>query len=120
MPIARTYYFNDMRDGELAALLGKREDFFLENVDNLNDVTQRIQSLLAQAGLSSRVEITPLNGPATFADIGFPMVPIIGWLWAMVCGASRLVQPRGDVTLRATSNTSITVAFSPSTRQPAA
>ncbi len=118
MPIARTYYFNRTRDDELAALLGKREDFFLENVDDLNDVTQRIQSLLAQAGLSSRVALTPLNGPATFADIGFPMVPVIGWLWAVVRGASRLVQPHGDVTLRVTSNTSISVVFSPSAQQP--
>ena len=120
MSIARTYYFNRMHDDELIALLGKREDFFLENVDDLNGATQRIQSLLAQAGLSSRVELTPLNGPATFADMGFPMVPVIGWLWAMVRGASQLAQPHGDITLRATSNTSISVAFSPSAGQPAA
>lgn len=112
MSVARTYFLNRMHDDELVSVLGQRQDFFLENIDTLNDATQRIQSLLARDGLSSTVELTPINGPASFTETLLPMIPVIGWLWVMARGSALLARPRSDVTLRATSNTSLSVAFS--------
>ncbi|MFD4840429.1 hypothetical protein ACFWP0_23235 [Achromobacter sp. NPDC058515] len=107
MSIARTYFFNKMGDDDLAGLFGKRENFFLENVDALNPTIARIQAMLNSEGMSSAVLRAPANPAPAFSEL-FPPLGLIGALFRALASSAR---PRADVTLRLTSNTSVSVIF---------
>ena len=118
MTMARTYFFNRMDGDELARLCNAREDFFLENVDDLRDAVGRIQAMLDSAGLRSSVEHAPLNPAPGLGDLVSAAVPALGLIWASVRLLGSAVPPRADATLRLTSNTSISVVFSRSPNAP--
>lgn len=111
MTVARTYFFNRTSSEELADLCGRREDFFLENVDELNPALARIQALLGANGLSSAVEHAPLNPSTGLGDLLSAAVPAIGLMSGLVQAAGWAMRPASDVTLRVTSETSVSVAF---------
>lgn len=65
MAIALTYFADCPSDEALAALLRRREDFYIENIDAMNSLTARMQALLADDGLHSVVRLAPkMNLPA--------------------------------------------------------
>lgn len=59
MAIALTYFADCPSDEALAALLRRREDFYIENIDAMNSLTARMQALLADDGLHSVVRLAP-------------------------------------------------------------
>lgn len=111
MSAARTYFFNKINNDDLARLFGNRENFFLENVDSLDRTVTRIQAMLSEEGLSSVVVHAPINPPPSPGDL-LATIPIVGVIWAALQGAGSIARPSGDVTLRLTSQTSLSVAFS--------
>ena len=118
MTVARTYFFNRMDGDELARLCNAREDFFLENVDDLEPAIGRLQAMLGNAGLRSAVEHAPLNPAPGLGDLASAAVPALGLIWASARLLGFAVRPRADATLRLTSNTSISVVFSRSPNAP--
>lgn len=124
MAIALTYFADHLSDDALAALLRRREDFYIENIDAMTLLTARMQALLAEDGLHSVVRLAPLNAPPdrlitlVFVEAAFLLVSL--WLllqWLARCLSRR---PRADVILRVTSNASLHVVFRPSARPTAA
>lgn len=124
MAIALTYFAGHLSDDALAALLRRREDFYIENIDAMDRLTAHMQALLAQDGLRSVIRLAPLNEPPgtlithVFAEATFLLVSL--WLllrWLAHCLSRR---PHADVILRATSNASLHVVFRPSARSAAA
>ncbi len=115
MTLTRTYLFNRTSSEMLAELCSRQEDFFLENVDDLNSAVAGIQAMLSAKGLSSEVEHAPLNSPAGWGDLLSATVPAIGLLSGLASGLARVVGsatgPSIDVTLRLTSATSFSVIF---------
>lgn len=59
MAIALTYFADHLSDEALAALLRRREDFYIENIDAMNSLTARMRALLAEDGLHSVVRLAP-------------------------------------------------------------
>ena len=124
MAIALTYFADHLSDDALAALLRRREDFYIENIEAMALLTGRMQALLAEDGLHSVVRLAPYNespgGLITqvFVEAAFLLVSL--WLllrWLAHCLSRR---PRADVILRVTSNASLHVVFRPSARPTAA
>ncbi|WP_312431770.1 hypothetical protein [Achromobacter sp.] len=120
MTVARTYFFNRMAGDALARLCGAKTDFFLENIDDLELAVTRLQALCRDAGMSSVVVRAPLNPAPGMGDLVTAAVPLLGLIWTSAQAAGATVHPPPDVTLRLTSNTSISVAFSHSDGEPAA
>ncbi|MGE8450384.1 MAG: hypothetical protein ACN6OP_07100 [Pseudomonadales bacterium] len=116
MSFARTYFLNTLSDEELDGLLGRREDFFLENVGDMEGTLQRAQALIAQAGLSSRLLHEPANPFFNLRHDVIGAIPLIGPLWVLGLGALRLGRPSADVTLKQTAEQSLSVIFSRRTR----
>ncbi|MCG7328129.1 hypothetical protein [Achromobacter sp. ACRQX] len=117
MSVARTYFFNRMAGDELARLCDAKADFFLENVDDLELAVTRLHALCRDAGMSSAVVRAPLNPAPGIGDLVSAAVPLLGLIWtAKTVGSA--VHPQADVSLRLTSNTSISVVFSDSARVP--
>lgn len=118
MTLARTYFFNRTSSATLAELCSRREDFFLENVDDLNSAVTGIQAMLSAKGMSSAVEHAPLNPPVGWGDLLSATVPAIGLLSGLASGLARVIgsatSPSIDVTLRLTSATSLSVIFAKS------
>lgn len=119
MTVARTYFFNRMAGDELASLCGTKADFHLENIDDLELAVTRLQSLCQDAGMSSVVVRAPLNAPPWIGDLVWAAVPLLGMIWTSAQALDSGVRPQADATLRLTSNTSISVAFSQSAHPPA-
>lgn len=124
MAIALTYFADHLSDEALAALLRRREDFYIENIDAMNSLTARMQALLADDGLHSVVRLAPQNeSPGTlltlvFVEAAFVLVSLRLLLrWLAHCLSGR---PRANVILRVTSNASLHVVFRPSGRGAAA
>lgn len=124
MAIALTYFADHLSDEALAALLRRREDFYIENIDAMTILTARMQALLAEHGLRSVVRLAPQNEPpgrlitAVFAQAACLLVSL--WLlpqWLAHCLSRR---PRADVILRVTSNAALHVVFHRSARRAAA
>lgn len=124
MTIALTYFADHLSDDALAALLRRREDFYIENIDAMALLTARMQVLLAEDGLSSVVRLAPQNeSPRTlithlFMEAAFLLVSL--WLalrWLAHCLSRR---PRADVILRVTSNAALHVVFHRSARRATA
>lgn len=115
MTVTRTYFFNRLTSDALADLCGKQENFFLENVDDLNSVVARMQAMLSAQGLTSAVEHAPLNPPAGWGDLLSAVAPAISLASSLAMGLSRgyagATRPTIDVTLRLTSATSLSVVF---------
>jgi len=118
MSVARTYFFNRMAGDELARLCGAKADFFLENVDDLELAVTRLQALCRNEGMSSAVVRAPLNPAPGIGDLVSAAVPLLGLIWTSAQTVGAAVQPQADVSLRLTSNTSISVVFSDSARVP--
>lgn len=124
MAIALTYFADHLSDDALAALLRRREDFYIENIEAMALLTARMQALLAEDGLHSAVRLAPLNASPdrlithVFAEAAFLLV----WLWLPLQWLARCLsrRPRADVILRVTSNASLHVVFRPSARPAAA
>lgn len=116
MSFARTYFLNTLSDDQLAALLGRREDFFLENVVDMTATVQRAQAVIAQAGLTSRYLQEPANPFLNLHHNIIGAIPLIGPLWVLGLGALRLGRPGADVTLKQTAEQSVSVIFSRKTR----
>ncbi|WP_035182440.1 hypothetical protein [Achromobacter xylosoxidans] len=124
MAIALTYFADHLSDEALAALLRRREDFYIENIDAMNSLTARMRALLAEDGLHSVVRLAPLNeSPGrlithVFVEAAFLLV----WLWLLLQSLAHCLsrRPRADVILRVTSNASLHVAFRPSAHRAAA
>jgi hypothetical protein len=116
MSFARTYFLNTLSDDQLAALLGRREDFFLENVVDMTATVQRAQAVIAQAGLTSRYLHEPANPFLNLHHNIISAIPLIGPLWVLGLGALRLGRPGADVTLKQTAEQSVSVIFSRKTR----
>jgi hypothetical protein len=116
MSFARTYFLNTLSDDQLAALLGRREDFFLENVVDMTATVQRAQAVIAQAGLTSRYLQEPANPFLNLHHNILGAIPLIGPLWVLGLGALRLGRPGADVTLKQTAEQSVSVIFSRKTR----
>jgi hypothetical protein len=116
MSFARTYFLNTLSDDQLAALLGRREDFFLENVVDMTATVQRAQAVIAQAGLTSRYLQEPANPFLNLHHNIIGAIPLIGPLWVLGLGALRLGRPGADVTLKQTAEQSVSVMFSRKTR----
>lgn len=112
MSFARTYFLDQLSDHELDALLSRREDFFLENVVDMDGTLQRAQAAIAQAGLTSRFLHEPANPFFNLRHDAIGAVPLIGPLWALGLGALRLSRPGADVTLKQTAEQSVSVIFS--------
>jgi hypothetical protein len=112
MSFARTYFLNTLSDDQLAALLGRREDFFLENVVDMTATVQRAQAVIAQAGLTSRSLQEPANPFLNLHHNILGAIPLIGPLWVLGLGALRLGRPGADVTLKQTAEQSVSVIFS--------
>jgi hypothetical protein len=112
MSFARTYFLNTLSDDQLAALLGRREDFFLENVVDMTATVQRAQAVIAQAGLTSRYLQEPANPFLNLHHNILGAIPLIGPLWVLGLGALRLGRPGADVTLKQTAEQSVSVIFS--------
>ncbi|MDR6603790.1 hypothetical protein J2732_004811 [Achromobacter deleyi] len=117
MPILRTYFMNRLSDDELQSLLGKRDNFFLENVLNMDRTLQYAQATIAKAGLTSRVVDEPANPFAHLRHDILGAIPLIGPLWVLGLSALRLGQPAADVTLKRTAAQSISVIFSRNARR---
>ncbi|AKP90023.1 hypothetical protein [Achromobacter ruhlandii] len=124
MAIALTYFADCPSDEALAALLRRREDFYIENIDAMNSLTARMQALLADDGLHSVVRLAPQNeSPGTlltlvFVEAAFVLVSLRLLLRRLAhCLSGR---PRANVILRVTSNASLHVVFRPSARGAAA
>lgn len=124
MAIALTYFADHLSDDALAALLRRREDFYIENIEAMDLLTARMQALLAEDGLHSVVRLVPGNEPPgtlishVFAEAAFLLISL--WLllrWLAHCLSRR---PNADVILRATSNAALHVVFRPSARPAAA
>lgn len=111
MAIPRTYFFNQMGEEDLVMLFRRRENFFLENVEALDLAIARIRATLGNEGMSSVVELVPTNPPPRFNDLFSSTVPVLGLAWAFFRGLASFARPRHDVTLRLTSNTSVSVVF---------
>ncbi len=120
MTVARTYFFNRMADNELAGLCGAKDDFFLENIDDLESAVARIRAMLKQAGMRSEVEHAPLNAAPGIGDLLSAVAPAVGLIWASVRALESTGHPRADATLRVTSNSSLSVVFSRAPRPPTA
>ncbi|MDH2053472.1 hypothetical protein [Achromobacter marplatensis] len=108
MSFARTYFLNTLSDDQLAALLGRREDFFLENVVDMTGTVQRAQAVIAQAGLTSRYLQEPANPFLNLHHDIIGAIPLIGPLWVLGLGALRLGRPGADVTLKQTARVTLT------------
>lgn len=113
MSVARTYFFNRMSGEELANLCGAKADFHLENIDDLELAVTRLQALCRDAGMSSVVVRAPLNPAPGIGDLVTAAVPLLGLIWTSAHAVGSAVHPHADVSLRLTSNTSISVVFSP-------
>jgi hypothetical protein len=116
MSFARTYFLNTLSDDQLAALLGRREDFFLENVVDMTGTVQHAQAVIAQAGLTSRYLQEPANPFLNLHHGIIGAIPLIGPLWVLGLGALRLGRAGPDVTLKQTAEQSVSVMFSRKTR----
>lgn len=112
MPFARTYFMNTLSDDELQSLLRKREDFFLENVIERDRTLQRVQAMIAAAGLSSRFVSEPANPFVNLRHGVISAIPLIGPLWVLGLAAIQLGRPSADVTLKQTAEQSVSVIFS--------
>lgn len=117
MPILRTYFMNRLSDDELQSLLGKRDNFFLENVLNMDRTLQYAQATIVQAGLTSRFVDEPANPFAHLRHDILGAIPLIGPLWVLGLSALRLGQPAADVTIKRTAAQSISVIFSRNARR---
>lgn len=118
MSVARTYFFNRMSGDELAGLCGAKADFYLENIDDLELAVTRLQTLCRDAGMRSVVVRAPLNPAPGISDLVSAAVPLLGLIWSSAQAVGATAHPQTDVTLRLTSNTSISVVFSHSARVP--
>lgn len=112
MSFARTYFLNTLSDDQLDALLGRREDFFLENVVDMAGTLQRAQAVIAQAGLTCRYLHEPANPFLNLHHDIIGAIPLIGPLWVLGLGALKLGRPGADVTLKQTAEQSVSVMFS--------
>ncbi|MFJ3462265.1 hypothetical protein [Achromobacter spanius] len=112
MTVARTYFLDRTSEGRLAELCANRQDFHLENVDALNPTLARIQTLLSESGLSSEVIHAPLNPPPGIDDLLMVAAPAISVLSGLIRAAGWTTRPTSDVTLRVTSERSLSVTFS--------
>lgn len=117
MSLARTYFMNTLSDDELRSLLARREDFFLENVVDMDRTLQRAQTLIAGNGLTSRFVHDPANPPAKLSQGIMDAIPVLGALWVMGRVAIRLGRPAADVTLKQTAGQSVSVIFSRKSRR---
>lgn len=108
---------NTLGDDELRSLLGRREDFFLENVADMDRTLQRAQAMIAGNGLTSRFVHEPSNPFVNLHHNIIGAVPIIGALWVMGLAAIRLGRPAADVTLKQTAGQSVSVIFSRKSRR---
>lgn len=120
MSLARTHFFNRMSGDKLAGLCSAKADFHLENIDDLELAVTRLQALCRDAGMSSVVVRAPLNAAPGIGDLVAAAVPLLGLIWTSAQAVGSAVHPHADVSLRLTSNTSISVVFSHSAREPAA
>lgn len=120
MQVARTYFFSRMDGDELAGLCDAKEDFFLENIDDLELAVARLQAALGNAGMSSAVERAPLNPAPGVGDLVSLAAPLLGLIWSSTSALGSAARPQADATLRLTSNTSMSVMFSRGQRPPAA
>lgn len=124
MDIVLTYFVNRLSDDDLAALLRRREDFYLENVTAMDALTARMQTLLAADGLRSVVQVTPgieMPWDPLYSNLLVDILFLLCMLWMLLrLAAQRLTRPRCDVILRVTSNAALRVRFQPSVRRPAA
>lgn len=124
MDIVLTYFVNRLSDDDLATLLRRREDFYLENITAMDVLTTRMQKLLAADGLSSLVQVTPgigISWDPIHGDLIVTAIYLLCLLWMLLrLAAQRLARPRCDVILRVTSNAALRVRFQPSARRPAA
>lgn len=117
MPFVRTYFMNKLSDDELESLLGKREDFFLENVIEMDRTLQRVQAMIATGGLTSRFVSQPANPFVNMHHGVIGAIPVIGPLWVLGLAAIQLGRPSADVTLKQTAEQSVSVIFSRKSRR---
>lgn len=113
MSYAHTYYMHRLSDDELRALLGRRKDFFLENVADMDATLRLAQAAIAGEGLSSRVLYEPAN---PYCNVGYEIIgaiPFLGPLWLTARSAIRLLLPRADVTLKQTAAQALSVTYAP-------
>ncbi|CAB3855844.1 hypothetical protein LMG26788_02005 [Achromobacter pulmonis] len=117
MDIALTYFLNRLSDDDLAALLRRRKDFYLENITAMDVLTTRMQALLAADGLSSVVQEPPRGG--TLGDDLLPnvttgIIALLHLLWMLLRLLARHpARRRRDVILRITSDAAMHVIFRP-------
>lgn len=119
MPLSRTYFVNRMNEGELAALLNARKDFFLENVSDMDSTLQAAYAWLAQAGLTHRYLSAPSNPFANVPSQMIATIPLIGSLWVLCLAAASLGRTSADVTFKQTANQSLSVVFARKIRNAA-
>ncbi|WP_183014757.1 hypothetical protein [Achromobacter sp. UMC46] len=108
---------NTLSDDELRSLLGKREDFFLENVIEMARTLQHAQAMIAADGLTSRFVHEPANPFVNLHHGVIGAIPVIGPLWLLGWGAIRLGRPGADVTFKQTAEQSVSVIFSRTSRR---
>ncbi|WP_241048404.1 hypothetical protein [Achromobacter xylosoxidans] len=124
MAIVLTYFVNRLSDDELAALLRRREDFYLENISAMDLLTTRMQALLMADGLSSVVQVPPrgdIPGDDLPINLITSSIALLYLLWMLLrLLAQRLARPRCDVILRVTSDAAMRVIFRPPARRSGA
>ncbi|CAB3685059.1 hypothetical protein [Achromobacter pestifer] len=119
MTLSRTYFLNRMNEGDLAALLSARKDFFLENVSDMNGTLQMAYAWLAHAGLTHRYLNAPSNPFASVPSQMIAAIPLLGSLWVLCLAAASLGRANADVTFKQTADQSLSVVFARKVRNAA-
>lgn len=109
MSILRTYFDDQIGRDQLTQLLKQRETFVLENVNDMASTLVHIQTLLSEDGLSSVVVYAPANS-FRLSDF-LSALPFFGAIYVAILAIGSTARKRGDVTLRQTSNSAVTVKF---------
>ncbi|HCQ45273.1 MAG TPA: hypothetical protein DIW53_00160 [Achromobacter sp.] len=119
MPFAHTYFMNQISEAQFAQLLSNalfdKQNFYMENVHDMEATLLRAGALVAQAGLKSRVVDRPSNPFPSLHHSAISSIPIIGLVWtaAMAMMAVMSVgRPTADVTFVRTADHSLSVVFS--------
>lgn len=112
MPYPHTYFMDRLSDDELRSLFGRREDFFLENVADMDATLRLAQDAIAQAGLTSRVLYESANPFYNLRYEAIGAIPLLGPLFLTALSAARLFRPGADVTLKQTAAQAFSVSYS--------
>lgn len=119
MPFARTYYMNEISEAQFAQLLSSalfdKQNFYMENVHDMEATLLRAGELVAQAGLKSRVVNRPSNPFTSLHHSAIASIPVIGLIWTAamaVMAVMSVARPSADVTFVRTADHSLSVVFS--------